>query len=44
MVENNEIKLEMNTKALDIAQEKADKLLKTLQQIHELIRSLKSMN
>ena len=42
MVENNEIKIEMNTEALDIAQKKADKLPKTLQQIHELIRSLKT--
>ncbi len=43
MTEQNEVKITLDSSSLDIMQEKADKLLETLQKIQEIIQSLKSI-
>lgn len=43
MAEQNEIKISLDSSSLDVVQEKADKLLSTLQKIYELMQKLKGV-
>ena len=43
VTEQNEVKISLDSSSLDIMQEKADKLLETLQNIYALAQKLKNL-